>query len=327
MSIEAGSRPASAEEPPQEGDLLREGRGRRGSRAHEARRPADRPAERVRVVRADPERRVRTLKRLRLQRRVLELPELAREGHARLGPEGPHEPQPLVEARHPARRGDAEGRVDLRVPAEADPDVEAAARELIQGGEALREMHRGSGAASAGRPSRAGSGSVTAAAHARSSTGSRLGSAPSTCSTTQALSKPRASARSRKRRIRGRSMPPVVQPEEYPPPLARVTSHATSRGSSSVEPAAHRCPPRRASGELERQRGVDVRHVAGRRPPEVLVGGRRAGTATTSISSNSSGCGAVTRRTLPGEEEVPARAREAREHEIAAQRPRSASPS
>jgi hypothetical protein len=79
------------------------------------------------MVRADPERRVRALERLRLERRVLELPELAGEGHAGLGPEGLHQTEPLVEARHAARGGDAEGRVDLRVAAQADPDVEAAA--------------------------------------------------------------------------------------------------------------------------------------------------------------------------------------------------------
>src|SRR5206468_2392963 len=58
--------------------------------------------ERVRMMPAEPERRVRLLQRLGLHRRVLELEELAVHGDPRLGPEPLPQPEPFGEARGPA---------------------------------------------------------------------------------------------------------------------------------------------------------------------------------------------------------------------------------
>ena len=86
---------------------------------------------------------------------------------------------------------------------------------------------------------------------------------------------------------------------------ARVTSHDTSSRSRGLSGQGQRSPPRRASAELERQRGVDVRHVPGRRRAEIPPELPRPGTATTSISSNSSGCGASHAPDLAGRKKYP----------------------
>ena len=225
-------------------DLLRERRGRRRPRAHEARRPVDRPAKRVRMMRADPERRMRALERLRLERGVLELPELAGEGHARLGPEGPHQPEPLVEARHPARRRDAEGGVDLRVPAEADPDVETAAGELIDGRQALGQMHRAPERREQDRrpepdPARSPRPPTRGAPPARGS-GARPAPAPRPRrSRSRAPPPARGSAGSAAGRCRRSS-----RPEECPPPRRTrdVTRTLLPLGSSRRSGQGHRSP-------------------------------------------------------------------------------------
>src|SRR5216117_2082367 len=137
-----GIAPGLLEEAAQELGLVEERRRRDGARADEAVAELHGAPQRVRVVAAEPERRVRLLQGLRLHRRVLEVEELALEGDARLGPQALHEREPLGEARRPARRGETERGVDARVAAEPDPDREPPAAQVVERGEALGEVDR-----------------------------------------------------------------------------------------------------------------------------------------------------------------------------------------
>ena len=91
---------------------------------------------------AEPERGMRFLNGLGLHRGVLELEELAVQGDPLLGPEPSHHPEPLVEAGGATRRGQSEGRVDSRIAAEADTEVDPPAAQLIEGRDAFREVDR-----------------------------------------------------------------------------------------------------------------------------------------------------------------------------------------
>src|SRR5207244_4754421 len=116
-----GIAPGLLEEAAQELGLVEERRRRDGARADEAVAELHGAPQRVRVVAAEPERRVRLLQGLRLHRRVLEVEELALESDARLGPQALHEREPPGEARRPARPG-GPGRGGGRgVAADTDP--------------------------------------------------------------------------------------------------------------------------------------------------------------------------------------------------------------
>src|SRR5207245_3864011 len=88
-----GVAPGLLEDAAQELDLVEERRRRGGARADEAVAELHGAADRVGVVPAEPERRVRLLQGLRLQGRVVELEELALEGDALLGPQTLHAPE------------------------------------------------------------------------------------------------------------------------------------------------------------------------------------------------------------------------------------------
>src|SRR5262245_28188648 len=92
------------------------------------------------MVRAKPERRMWLLEGLRLDRDVLERPEVAGRVHARLGPEAPHQADSLGESRCAPLRRKPDHRVSARVPAQADADNEPPLAQVIERGEALREV-------------------------------------------------------------------------------------------------------------------------------------------------------------------------------------------
>ena len=94
------------------------------------------------MVAAEPQRRMRFLDGLGLHRRVLELEELAVQADSLLGPQSLHHPEPLGEAGGAARRGQSEGRVDPRIAAEADTEIDPPAAQLIEGRDALGEVDR-----------------------------------------------------------------------------------------------------------------------------------------------------------------------------------------
>src|SRR5438445_8861511 len=114
-----GVAPGLGEEPPEHPDLLEERRGRSRPGADEALAELDGPPERLRVMRPEPDRRVRPLDGLGLHARVREPPEPTVERHARLGPEPPHEPDALRgalrAALHPPPPRPAERRVGAEV--------------------------------------------------------------------------------------------------------------------------------------------------------------------------------------------------------------------
>src|SRR2546425_725639 len=137
-----GVAPGLLEDAAQELDLVEERRRRGGARADEAVAELHGAADRVGVVPAEPERRVRLLQGLRLQGRVVELEELALEGDALLGPQTLHEPESFGETLRASRRAQTERRVDPRVAAEPDPDGQAPPAQVVERREALGELDR-----------------------------------------------------------------------------------------------------------------------------------------------------------------------------------------
>src|SRR3989441_7500506 len=137
-----GVAPGLLEDAAQEFALADERRRRGGARADEAVAELHGAAERIGLVPAEPERRVRLLQGLRLQGCVVELEELALEGDGLLGPQTLHEPEPFGETLRASRRAQTERRVDPRVAAEPDPDGQAPPAQVVEGREALREVNR-----------------------------------------------------------------------------------------------------------------------------------------------------------------------------------------
>jgi endoglucanase len=122
---------------PHHRDLLGEPRGGARPGAEEPVAQAYRAPQRGLAGRAEPERRVRLLKRLGLHRRVLELPELPVEGDAGLRPQRLHQRDPLGEPRDVPRGLHAEGGERLARAPGAHPDLDPAPAELVQTAHAL----------------------------------------------------------------------------------------------------------------------------------------------------------------------------------------------
>src|SRR5207302_3409361 len=100
--------------------------------AEEAVAELDGPPQRVRVIGAKPDGRVRLLDGLRLHRRAVQLPVTTLEADAGLGPQPLHQSQPFVEATHQVVGLDPEGREHAATPARADADLDPPARELVE---------------------------------------------------------------------------------------------------------------------------------------------------------------------------------------------------
>ena len=138
----SAARPASASARRTICDLLGELGGGGGARPEEAVAHPHGAAQRGFAGPAEPQPRIGLLERLGLHRRVLELPELAVEGHPGLGPQRLHQADALGEPRHVPGRVHAEGGERAAPAASAHTDLDPAQAELVQRAQALGQVHR-----------------------------------------------------------------------------------------------------------------------------------------------------------------------------------------
>src|SRR5581483_1290686 len=113
---------------------------RRGARAEEAGAEPDRAPDRLRAGAAEPQRWVRLLERFGLHALVLDLPELAVERDPVLRPQGLHQLDALGEAADVALAAHAERAEGAELAARADADLQPSPAELVQAGQAFRQM-------------------------------------------------------------------------------------------------------------------------------------------------------------------------------------------
>ena len=137
-----GRAPPLRERRPHDLDLLGElGRGGR-PRAEEAVTQLHRPPQRGFTGPAEPQWREGLLERLGFHRGVLQLPELAVEGHPGFGPQRLHQRDPLGEPRYVPGRVHAEGGERTAPAPGADADFDPAAAELVERTQVPGQVHR-----------------------------------------------------------------------------------------------------------------------------------------------------------------------------------------
>ena len=133
---------ALGEEVPHDPRLLREAGRRLRAGADESLPELDGPTERVGMVAAEPDRRVRVLEWLQAHRRPVEAEEAPLEGDRRFAPERLEQRQALVEAADRSLRGDPERRVRPVPSPGHDTDLEPSPAELVDARELPGEVDR-----------------------------------------------------------------------------------------------------------------------------------------------------------------------------------------